>query len=66
MTDQTPTPDQQPKTTAEGQEMTLEQRLQRLAEELSAMREVAPGSEEPAPEGRDMSELLSRVQRLFP
>ena len=48
MTDQTPTPDQQPQTTAEGQEMTLEQRLQRLAEELSAMREVAPGTEEPA------------------
>ena len=66
MTDQTPTPDQQPQATAEGQEMTLEQRLQRLAEELSAMREVAPGTEEPAAEGRDMSELLSRVQRLFP
>jgi hypothetical protein len=46
--------------------MTLEQRLQRLAEELSAMRQVPPGEQEPEPAGKDMNELLGRVQRLFP
>lgn len=47
MTDQTPTPDQQPESTpeapaaapAEAQEMTLEQRFQLLAEELNTMRD---------------------------
>ena len=47
MTDQTPTPDQQPESTpeapaaapAEAQEMTLEQRVQLLAEELNTMRD---------------------------
>jgi len=66
MTDQTPTPDQQAEATPEAEEMTLEQRLQRLAEELSAMRQVPPGEQEPEPAGKDMNELLGRVQRLFP
>ena len=43
MTDQTPTPDQQPETApeaeTEAQEMTLEQRFQLLAEELNTMRD---------------------------
>ena len=47
MTDQTPTPDQQPETApeaeteaqAQAQEMTLEQRFQLLAEELNTMRD---------------------------